>query len=139
MAQDKENAPTPSSASKKDTVVRIIKDQAGKALDGAAEVAAVAGLGKVAEAFGKVEVASDEQLTATEKGYFEAMGKLAENADTREERDAIRDNLNQAHQTSHNNAKEKSKERIKVFGQIAAAMLVVIGVVTTGAKMIGRR
>jgi hypothetical protein len=110
----------------------------GQVVNAAAEAAGATALGKVAEAYGKTEAASDEQLSATDKGYFDAMGKIAEKAESREERDAVREDLNNARSSSHESAKERSKQRTTVFGQIATAIVIVVGGTAVALKLIKR-
>lgn len=111
----------------------------GQAVNAAAEVAGASALGKIAEAAGKAEASSDEQLAATDKGYFEAMAKLAEKAESKEERDQFREDFNKARADSHDNAKEKSKNRFAFFGQIATAVVVVVGGAAVAMKLIKQK
>jgi len=105
---------------------------------GAAEVAGAASLGKVAEGYAKTEAATEDHLSAADKAYFEAMGKIADKAESREERDSVREDLNNARKETHNNAKEQSGQRVKVFGQIAAMIVAVVGTTAMAAKFLKR-
>lgn len=105
---------------------------------GAAEVAGAASLGKVAEGYAKTEAATEEHLSAADKAYFEAMGKIADKAESREERDSVREDLNNARKETHDNAKEQSGQRIKVFGQIAAMIVAVVGTAAMATKFLRR-
>jgi hypothetical protein len=116
----------------------FFKGKVGQVANAAAEVAGVTALGKVAEAYGKMEVASDDQLGATEKGYFEAMSKLAEKAESREERDSYKDDLNKARESSHANAKEKAEKRSWQVREIMAGIAFLATGMVVVTKMFKR-
>jgi hypothetical protein len=106
----------------------------GQAIDSAAEVAGANALGKVAEAFGKAEAAAEAQLGETEKGYYTVMGKLADKADTRDERDNIRDDVNKARDSSHKNIEERSRFRWDVLRNVAMGIVTVVGALALGSR-----
>jgi len=116
------------------TFVGKVKDVAA----GAAEIAGAASLGKVAEGYAKTEAATEDHLSVADKAYFEAMGKIADKAESREERDSVREDLNKARKETHDNAKEQSGQRVKVFSQIAAMVMLIVGGTAIGTKFFRR-